>query len=267
MLGLIEARVGPCAVKLRELLTAPAASLTLTLLLVTAASSETVNVAVTVVEFTTATLVTATPLPETETPVAVSKFVPVRLTVKLVPRMAAFGEIELRTGLRTVNCTLLLLTPDRATVTFFVPAKIPAPMVTVAVMVVSLTTAILLTLMLAAPGFSAVTPVRLLPVRVTLAIVRANPDEGVIVLSTGAVGVTRVKATPLLMAPPEFATITVLLPAIVVERRVKVAVTVASLITFRLLTLINGRNTGQVAPRKRHVNNRTGRAGIRGDGR
>jgi hypothetical protein len=79
-----------------------------------------------------------------------------------------------------------------------------------------------------------VAPVRPLPVKVTLTMVPRKPDVGAIEVRFG---VTTVNGTPLLMAPPVVATVTVLLPSVAVGAIAKLAVTVVSLTTTMPLAM------------------------------
>jgi hypothetical protein len=105
-----------------------------------------VNVAVAEVELVTDVLLTDTPVGDTENEVPfVVKLVPVRVTVKAVPRTPAIGVIEVSVGaggLLTVNGWpgALLCPPGVVTRTLWTPIDAPGATAKVALTVVLFTT-------------------------------------------------------------------------------------------------------------------------------
>ena len=170
--GEIEVSTGPVIANGIVLL-APPVLVTPTLTEPITAAAVLVMVAVMVVG-----LVMTTPL--TETPVAAglmttfepaTKFVPVSRTLTDVPRTSEAGAIEVSVGAggaTTVNVPALLVPAGVVTVTFLAPNVAVAAMVKVAVTVVAFTAAKLLTLIPPPLTFTAVAPVRKVPVIVTL---------------------------------------------------------------------------------------------------
>lgn len=151
----------------------------------------TVNVAVAVVAFTTTTLVMTGPFePGWNMVAGAAKFAPVTVTGKLVPRAPDTGENEVIVGpggAVTVNVTALLVPPGVTTVTFLAPA-VPA-ITQFAVTVVAVGVPVIVQV-LPPDTFTAVAPVRLVPVRVTGTVVPLTPDTGEIEVSVGAGGAT-----------------------------------------------------------------------------
>jgi hypothetical protein len=153
----------------------PFGVMTLTFLPETFAVPAIVKVAVTVVEFTTAKPVTVTPtVPPpglvTLTDVAPVKFVPVRVTETVEPRVPILGLIEVSVGSGgavTVNVTPLLVPPGVLMVTFLAVLFALAEMVKVIVTVVEFTTVGPLTVTPVPETVTAVAPVRLVPLSVT----------------------------------------------------------------------------------------------------
>lgn len=101
VLGEIEVSAGPVTVKVTALLVEPAV-VTVTFLAPSAAVDEMVKVAVTVLASTLVMPLTTTPPPGTATVEVPARLVPIRVTVKEVPRAPVFGEIELSVGAATV---------------------------------------------------------------------------------------------------------------------------------------------------------------------
>jgi hypothetical protein len=217
---------------------------TVTFLVDRGAVGDMVKVAVTVVEFTTDTLLTVIPLvnPDIFTAVAAVRLVPVRVTGTAAPRLPELGAIEDRVGaggVVTVNVTALLVPPAATTVTFLVARGALAAIVKVAVTVVAFTTDTLLTVIpLVNPDiFTAVAPVRLVPVRVTGTAVPRMPELGAIEDKVGVGGFVTVKDTALLV-PPGVTTVTSLDVRPAEDEIVKVAVIVEEFTTVTLATVI-----------------------------
>ena len=144
----------------------PPGTTTVTLWLPRPAPLAMVNVAVIVESLTTVKPLTV--MPPTLMPVAALRFVPVSVTGTDDPRTPLLGLICVSTGATTVKVTGLLVPPEVVTVTFLAVRAAPPAIVNVAVTVVSLTTAMLLTEMPAdGVTVTAVVPVKAVPVRVT----------------------------------------------------------------------------------------------------
>jgi hypothetical protein len=186
MLGAIEVSVGATTVNAAARAAFPLGVWTVTVLAVVPAVIATVKVAVTVVAFTLVKLLTVTPVPDTVTPVADPKPVPVMVTGTAVPRRPVLGETPVTVGAATVKVTALLVPPAETTVTFLAVSPAVPEIVNVAVTVVGLTTLTALTVTPVPDTFTAVTPDRFVPVRVTGTLVFRPPELGAIVLSTGA---------------------------------------------------------------------------------
>lgn len=126
------------------------------------------------------------------------------ITVVSVPFVAA---VKLGVPCRTVNVTALLVAPFAVTVTFLAPAVAVAEIVNVAVTVVLLTTTTLVTPMPVPETVTAVVPVRLVPVRVTLLMtVPREPELGAIEVSVGVATPAPVRLT----GDPETGTLAVI---------------------------------------------------------
>jgi hypothetical protein len=143
--GVIDVNVaGTVTLKLTVLVVAPG-TLTLTVLAPVVAVPAIPNVAVTVVSFTAVNAVTVIPVPDTFKDVAPVRPAPVNVTGTLVPRSPAFGLIDESTSLVTVKVTVLLVPPGVVTLTVLDVAPAFPAIVNVAVIVVSFTTFIPLT--------------------------------------------------------------------------------------------------------------------------
>jgi len=103
------------------------------------------------------------------TDVVAVRLVPVRVTGTAVPTIAVTGVIEVNVGDTTVNAPIrMLLVPvGVVTLTLLAPGVAVLANVKVAVTVVEFTTVILLTAIPVPLVFTAVAPVRLVPVSVT----------------------------------------------------------------------------------------------------
>jgi hypothetical protein len=188
VVGLIDARVGPVTVKVTVLLVPPGAVM-LTFLAVSAAPVVITKFAVTVVSFTTFKLLTLTPAPDTAIAVAPVRFVPMRVTGTVIPRWPELGAIDAKVGtggVTTVNVTVLVVPPGAVTLTFLAVSAAFAAITNDAVTVVALTAVTPVTDIPAPETFTAVAPVRLVPVRVTGTVSPRPPVVGEIELNVGA---------------------------------------------------------------------------------
>jgi hypothetical protein len=142
---------------------------TLTVLAVGTALAAITQLAVTVVEVGVPVMVQATPVPDTFITVAPVRFVPVRVTGTVVPRVPDVGEIEASVGPTTVNGTVLVFPIGVTTPMFLITTVAVIAMLRVAVTVVELITLNVPATRLTPPPspFRPVAPVRLLPVMVT----------------------------------------------------------------------------------------------------
>lgn len=179
--GVIEVSTGPVIANGRVLL-APPALVTATLMGPIAAALVLVMVAVMVVRFRTTT-------PLIETPVAAglmttfepaTKFVPVSTTFADVPRVSELGAIDVSVGAggaTTVNVPALVVPAGVVTVTFRAPKVAVGAMVKVVVIVVAVTVNGP-TVIPPPETFTAVAPVRPVPVIVTFTTVPCTPLVG-----------------------------------------------------------------------------------------
>lgn len=189
------------------------------------------RVAVTVVEFTTWKLPAArvTPPPSPVSPVAVLKFVPVRVTgtasVPVAGCVAAFGVIEVSVGPSTVKLVVVEL-PFVAVTTVTVRAVSAAAVVIVhsALTVVAVGAGVVIEQVTPVPETAIdVAPARLVPDRVTgMFVDPRRPDAGVLEVSVGTAIVSLVVGLP----PFGVATVTVLAPAAALAKDVQFVVTV-----------------------------------------
>jgi hypothetical protein len=174
--GATEARLGPCTVKL--VVADPPGVVTVTVLFVMGEVAVIVRFAVMLVEEATATepTVTLPPLIATVVPVVV-KLLPVMVTGTVVPRTPVLGVIDDTVGAggaTTVNVRLGLVAPPAfVTLRFLAVAAAPSVIARLAVTVVSFTTVMPLAVTPEPDTVIAVTPVRLLPVKVTGTLVPA----------------------------------------------------------------------------------------------
>jgi hypothetical protein len=151
------------------------------------------NVAVIVVEFTTVTALTVTPPPPAVTVAPVAKFVPVMVTGTLLPREPEFGLTPVTVGAGgrvTVNVTAGLtgLVPDGVVMVTFLADRVAVVVIAkIAVTCAESTTVIPLAVTPVPDTFTAVAPVRLVPVRVTGILVPRAPRLGAIDVSVGDV--------------------------------------------------------------------------------
>jgi hypothetical protein len=145
------------------------------------------NVAVIVPELVTATLVTVIPALDTLTVAGPLRFVPVRVTPKVLPCLPVAGLIDVSVGgPTTVNVTLPVVPPEVVILTLWGPSMVAGAMVNVALTVVAFTAVKLLTVMFGEfTTVTAVVPNRLVPVSVTTTVVPANPDDGEIDVNVG----------------------------------------------------------------------------------
>jgi len=133
----------------------------------------------------------------------------------------------------TVNVTVLVVPPGVTTATVLAPSPAPLAMVKFAVTCVSSTT-VKPDTVTPPDTFTAVAPVRPVPVRDTGTVAPRAPEVGLMAVSVGG---TTAKLTVLLV-PPGVVTLTVLVESAAVNEIVKVAVTAVALTTVRLLTVI-----------------------------
>ena len=144
------------------------------------------KVAVTDVELTATKLLTViVGEPGAVTAEAPVKLVPAMDTGTLVPRTPELGVIEESAGPVTVNVTVLLVPPAVVTETVLAPSVALLAIVNVACTKAALTTPIPLTVMPVPDTFTALVPVRRVPLRTTATLVPCEPEEGVIEFSTG----------------------------------------------------------------------------------
>jgi hypothetical protein len=238
--GVIEVSAGPFTVNGTVPLVPPGV-VTLMVRAPSAALEKMLMVAVIVVEFTTVTPVTVIPLVGAATftvvPAAV-KFMPLKVTGTLVPRKPEAGVIELSMGVpgtTTVNVTGVVVPAGEVTVTFLAVSAAVGEMVKVAVTVVSLTTAMPLTVMPPPDTLTAVAPVRLMPVRVTDSLVPRAPVFGA--TEYRPAGGTRTVNVTALLDPAGVVTVTFLAPPGAPAEITNVAVTVVSLSAFIPVTV------------------------------
>lgn len=243
--AVVNAGVGPAkvivaAVAVKAMVAvAPPAVVRVMFLLPAVVPNFRVKVAVTVESFTATKFVTVMlGSVFAVTDVAVARKLPWRVTLTLVPAAPEAGVIEVSVGRFTVNGTVLLTAPPvMVTETFLPPAVAVGAMVKVAVTVVSLTTAKLLTIMLpAAATFTAVAVDKCVPVRVTLTAVPARPDAGLIEVR---VGPPTVKGRELVV-PAGVWTLMEAFPSAAVAEMCKVAVTVVALTAAKFVTVMLG---------------------------
>lgn len=189
VLGLIEVIVGPITVNGTVLLAPPGVE-TLTFLGAdTEAFAEMVKVVVIVVESgLMVNAPTVMPPPAfTVVPVAV-KFVPISVTGTAVPRKPVLGVIEVSVGVAGViieKLSGLLVPTGVVTVTFRAVSPAFGAMIKFTVTVLSLTTVKPLTVTPPPVMFTAVAPVRFVPVRVAATVVPRAPSIGEIDASVG----------------------------------------------------------------------------------
>jgi hypothetical protein len=163
------------------------------------------------------------------------RLVPVRVIETVVPRAPDVGVIDVSVGTDaavTVNCTVLVVAIGVVTLTVLPVRAAPAPIVNVAVTVLSLTTVRPLTVIPPPDTFTAVAPVSPVPLSVTGTLVARWPDVGVIDASVAPVTVN----VTLPVVPPDVVMVTFLAVSAAVFEMVKVAVTVVGFTLARLLT-------------------------------
>ena len=168
--GAMEVSTGPVIANGRVLLAPPPVT-TPILIEPSAAPKVLVMVAVMVVLLTTTTLLMVTPVAAgvTTTVAPVTKFVPVSVTFWNVPRTSVAGAMDVNVGAGgaiTVNVPALVVPAGVVTVTFLAPNVAFGAMVKVVVMVVAVTVNGP-TVMPPPDTFTAVAPVRPVPVIVT----------------------------------------------------------------------------------------------------
>ena len=214
--GVIEERIGVpgfTTVKVTGVVV-PAGAVTVTFLAVSAAVGGMVKFALMVVSLVTVKVTVMPPPPPpplTLTAVAPVRLMPVSVTAWVVPLAPVLGMIENNPagGTVTVKVTALLFPPGAVTVTFLAPAVAEAAMFTVAVSVLSLVTARLVTVKPLPEKLTEVVPVRPDPVRaIVRPVVPRLAEAGAIAVRTGPV----IANGKVLLAPPAFTTPTFTLP-------------------------------------------------------
>jgi hypothetical protein len=188
-----------------------------------------VQVAVTVVAVGVPVIAQVTPLADAFTAVAPVRLVPVRVTAGAVPCVPDVGAIEVSVGAATdeftVNVTVLLVPTGVVTLTVWAPVVALAAIVQVALTEVAVGVPVIVQVTPLADTFTAVAPVRLVPVRVTAGAVPCVPDVGAIEVSAGPVPTVNVT---LLVVPPGVVTLTFRPPCAAVDVIVQFAVTVVA---------------------------------------
>jgi hypothetical protein len=208
------------------MLVVPPGVVTLTLLAPRAAPAVMVTLAVTVVAVEPV-MAALTPVPEKFTAVAPVRLVPVNVTDSVVPCVPVAGAIEVSVGATTVNAglTRLVVPPGVVTLTPLVPRAAPAVMVKVAVTVVAVEP--VTTALTPVPvKFTAVAPVRFVPLRVTMTVDAGRPVLGASVVSVGATTVNA--GLRMFVVPAGVVTLAPLVPRPAPAVMVKVAVTVVA---------------------------------------
>lgn len=252
--------------KATVLLAVPLALVTLTFLDVVAANRLITKFAVIVVAFTTVTPLTVTLFPDTATVVPAVKLAPVNVTrIVELPVVLWVNEIGLMLasvatgGLATVKVTLPLGPAAFVTLTFRAAAVALPAITNVAVMLVSLLTVKpdTVTPFVKPPPpppppcratFTAVAPVRPVPVNVTEIVVPRTPLTGLMFAKVG--GPTSVNVTAPLV-PLKFDAVTLLAPAVAFDATANLAVIcVPAAFTATLLTVIPVPLTANVDPAK-----------------
>ena len=189
-----------------------------------------VQVAVTVVAIGVPVIAQVMPVPDvTFTAVAPVRLVPVRVTAGAVPCVPELGAIKVSVGAgtdtSTVNVSVLLVPTGVVTLRVPAPSAAVAVIVQVAWTVVAVVVPVITQVTPLAEAFTAVAPVRLVPVRVTAGAVPCVPDVGVIEVSAGPVPTVNVT---LLLVPPGVVTLTFRPPCGAVDVIVQFAVTVVA---------------------------------------
>jgi hypothetical protein len=234
--GVIPATVGPVTVNDAVRVAVPPGVVTLTFLVVSPAPAVITQDALTVVAVGVPEMVHVTPPPLVLTAVAALRLVPVRVTGTVVPRAPDEGLIDVSVGTGwavTVNCTVLVAPIGVVTLTVLPVTAAPAPILNVAVTILSFTTARPLTVMPPPDALTAVAPVSPVPLNETGTLVARMPDVGVIDASVGPVTVN----VTLPVVPPPVVMLTFLAVSAAVLEMVKVAVTVVAFTIVRLPTL------------------------------
>ena len=219
-----------------------------TFLVVAVAPEEIVKVVVIVVEFTTVRGPTVIPPP---TPLMVMplvvKFVPVNVTETVSPRWPELGVMEDSVGaggLTTVKVAGGLVPAGVVTVTEVLPSAAFGATVKFAVICVSLTTVIALTVIPVLTDLTDVAPVNPLPLMVTASEFPRWAEFGLI---EEIAGPTTMNVSALLV-PPGVVTVTLLAPEGAVSALVKVAVMVVELTMVTALMVIPEFATATVVP-------------------
>jgi len=196
--GPVNAGVPPVTVNGSELLVPPGV-VRVRFLIPSGAALEIFRVAVTEVAETTVRLVTGINAPMPPTAKVPVRFVPVKVTVTLVPRAPDVGLIEVSVGAGgavTVNVTGLVTPPGVDTLTVRAPRVARLAMVKVVVTVVSLTGFGVPTTIPVPETVIRKAPVRLVPVSVTVTVVPRKPEAGEMEVSVGAATELRNSTAP-----------------------------------------------------------------------
>lgn len=170
-----------------------------------------------------------------------AEFLRVTVPVFVVPLAgvlvkAGVGPVNAGVPAVTVNGLVLLVPPGVVMPRFLTPSGARPEMFKVAVTVVGDTTVRFVTGIRAPIPVTANAPDRLVPVKVTVTLVRRAPEMGEIDVSVGGGGAVTVNVTAL-VTPPGVETVTFLAVVAAALLMVKVAVTEVALTTSRLLTV------------------------------
>jgi len=235
--GALKAAVAPVTVN-GSVLVVPIGVVAVTVLAVSAAPGVMAQFALTVVAVEVIP-VQVMPPPEKVTAVAPVRLVPASATGTVVPRLPVAGVMPVSVGPCTVNGTVWVLVPDPVEMLAFLVAVVEAVAVMAHVAVAVSGSRTVMPLQVTPPPeiFTAVAPVKLVPVSVTATDVPRTPVLGAIEANVGAGRAMTVKATALLVPPGTTVTVTFLAVPVAVGLIVKVALTCESLIGVTPLTV------------------------------
>src|SRR5579863_4252828 len=183
------------------------------------------------------------PAPSPVRAVAPVRLAPVKVSATEDPRTPEVGVSEVSVAPWTVKGTVPLVPPGVVMLTLWTPSAAAAAMVKVAVAVVDPPILRPLTVMPPPDTLTAeavnggLTPLKLVPVKVTVIAVARTPEDGAIEVNVGGPGLTTVNVTALL-TPPGAVTVTFLAEPVAVAAMMKLAVTVLSLTTVTPLTVM-----------------------------
>jgi hypothetical protein len=191
-----------------------------------------VQFAVTVVAVVVPVITQVTPLADAFTAVAPVRLVPVRVTAGAVPCVPDVGAIEVSVGAgtdaSTVNVWVLLVPPGVVTLTVWAPVVALDAIVQVALTEVAVGVPLITQVTPVPLTFTAVAPVRLVPVRVTAGAVPCVPELGAIEVSVGAGADEFTVNVLVLLVPLGVVTLTVWAPVVALDAIVQVAWTVVA---------------------------------------